>query len=929
MATFTLTTPTDMDALTGKAGDDTYNVNGTVLTVNTDSRWGKNTSATIGPVGNITVSSTLGGEVIFDARNVRLIPYNTGSGNVPAAGATISQGGVSGELIGVWSALNTTPTAAGAAMPASGYIKLKFKTGGDFAAGALTGIGASATGADTVGWLEIVGCDTRTITCARLGKITARGEWFELGTTDGNIGQTFQVPCSGGSASVIPAVEIETGVGTGIYEVWSAIKTTFGWSNTYLGTDQRSMLVQDMGNGQIRIGSDGTNNVGYVPSSGRKVRIPNLFFQGCTLAAKTVDVAPNATITARYEFAVSSSGQIDFDKACFAWYTAFGTAYKTKIYNTFFIDTLILSNHATPFDIYNVAVTSGYVSAVPFDIQNNTPGGVLDKTTIYRYSTSSSKSGWYTNNSFNVTLKNSKMMWVNGYDTAYGMGLTFNLGSNLVVENVTMVGTVLNFGTVTDSTITNIDFCSCIKGTTSATFLAGSSINTSSLCNNITLDGLTFGMGGVITGVQPYNYVISSSNEQNGVYKNVGSIDNFLNVGSDSLVYPNYIINSTGCKDMTYKRIFVNNTRGALLNSANTSYNLTLESVMTNSTAVQSFVVNEMEIKGGRTAPFTSASTGVFGSIWYDFFTSDTLGKVTAVMHEPTEQTASQVEITNGNPQFTAAGTLTAPTVGDQVVWTMPYFALGHTGFDTAQFTNLYTLSHLNYFKIEYQIDTGSGFGSWKNLNFFPGDGTGSTVGGSPVITLNSTTGIQVGDFIRDVTPRMGAGAKVLSVDSSTQVTVDVNSGSSGAISQVRCARVPDEAIDPAIGFKLKLRLTTAYATTNAPIKIEVPTTSTLAAQHNQYPLETIDGTLTLTGLQVGTEVHVYDSADDSEITATEGTAGTTFTYSYSFAAEKTVYITILKEGYQWLRLEGQELTAAGLTVPIFQNIDRTFINPA
>ena len=70
MATFTVTTAQNIDALTGKAGGDTYNINGGTLTIDQDSRYGlnQNTSASL---GNITVSATLGGTVEVDARSVR------------------------------------------------------------------------------------------------------------------------------------------------------------------------------------------------------------------------------------------------------------------------------------------------------------------------------------------------------------------------------------------------------------------------------------------------------------------------------------------------------------------------------------------------------------------------------------------------------------------------------------------------------------------------------------------------------------------------------------------------------------------------------------------------------------------------------------------------------------------------------------------
>ena len=160
MSTFAITTPVNIDSLAGKTGGDTYNINGGYLTIDQDSRYGTNqsTSSTLGPVN---LSATLGGTVEINATLVRLIPYDTGTGNVPASNTTISQGGASGLLIGVYSALNVAPTAAGAAMPAAGYIKIKQWNSIPYAAGALTGIGANATGADVQGWIEIVGDEVK------------------------------------------------------------------------------------------------------------------------------------------------------------------------------------------------------------------------------------------------------------------------------------------------------------------------------------------------------------------------------------------------------------------------------------------------------------------------------------------------------------------------------------------------------------------------------------------------------------------------------------------------------------------------------------------------------------------------------------------------------------------------------------------------
>lgn len=198
MATFTITTAQNIDALTSKAGGDTYNVNGGTLTIDQDSRVGTNqtTSTTLGPM---TLSASLGGTINIDGTDIWLIPYTGGSGNVPAWNTAITDGGSgggTGKLIGVHSALTAASTATGAAMPASGYIRVKQKSG-IYTANALGGITATASDAGRVGWIEIVGDEASTINANRLGQFNITGEWYEIGTTSGSSNQTMQIPNNG------------------------------------------------------------------------------------------------------------------------------------------------------------------------------------------------------------------------------------------------------------------------------------------------------------------------------------------------------------------------------------------------------------------------------------------------------------------------------------------------------------------------------------------------------------------------------------------------------------------------------------------------------------------------------------------------------------------------------------------------------------
>lgn len=121
---------------------DNYQINGGYLTVDSHSRYGVNQNTSAG-LGNIVMSASLGGTIEFISTGIRTIAYNTGTGNVPALDTVISQGGASGKLLGVYSALTAAPTAAGAAMPASGYIMVRQWNSVSYSAGDLTGIAAA------------------------------------------------------------------------------------------------------------------------------------------------------------------------------------------------------------------------------------------------------------------------------------------------------------------------------------------------------------------------------------------------------------------------------------------------------------------------------------------------------------------------------------------------------------------------------------------------------------------------------------------------------------------------------------------------------------------------------------------------------------------------------------------------------------------
>jgi len=108
--------------------------------------------------------------------------------------------------------------------------------------------------------------------------------------------------------------------------------------------------------------------------------------------------------------------------------------------------------------------------------------------------------------------------------------------------------------------------------------------------------------------------------------------------------------------------------------------------------------------RGNKQAGITTGLTSIYGTHWHDMFDSATTGKIRVCMNEPTAPSAAQCQST----------ALKLTVVGDQVTWTMPYLALGHTGLTnlTSVATNI--ANHL----IEFQYDIGGGWnGTWQTAN--------------------------------------------------------------------------------------------------------------------------------------------------------------------------------------------------------------------
>lgn len=862
----TITSNTYLDDGTARTAGETWTFNGGKLTIRTDTRVHANAPASMtGSIGATTGSATLGGGLIIDSSNVRWLAYDTGSGNVPAIGTDITQGGVtSSYLLGVYASLTSAPTAVGAAMPASGFIKFR-EVDGAFSAGALTGIGANATGADVVGWIEVVQRQAVANTVARLNEFTVNPDnttyWFELGTTSGSANQDVQIPTNGGgSGTHVPGIWIETGVGTDEYEFYPALVASI-MSTTNLGTDARSKFVCTAGNGVAKIGHNGTTTVGYVPVAGCKIRVPNVFLRQSTSAGGDANnQAPNATLATRPDFTTTSAGVININGALSDWYHLYAQPFSARHHDFATFDTFNISECASPLDLVNGG--TGMYSSLDVNsllLTSNFFGGNI--------------TDWYGQRG-NAPGSNDHDISINfcigqtltrvhggivGFARSTGYSIYANQSQNLIFDDCYVKNMGIYLNTCKNVSIDGIDYCDRYVGSTNTTG-TNYAVTIQNSSDTVTVRDVTFGLKGTVANVHPYGGIFTFAASSNLKLRECGSRSTVLSGGSSN--NPAYIFNDGGNNsNVQISRVYMQPTRTAPSVTLNSTTGLIVENVLGDFADTVTTASLNTKVRGGSGTNTTTGQSSVYGTHFADGFTSDTLGRLWLALNEPTTTTDDFVTIVSGNPAFTSAGGLSMPTLGDQIIIEMEYFALGHTAFRNVAPT--LTGTNTGNHTIEYQIDVNDGNGYNGTWN-----------------TLNATN-------------------------------------------------LSAETIDPANGFKLKYRITTATAsTTNLLSYIRIDTDSTLVAQSgNLYPLTVANATFSFSGLEVGTEVVLFDNGG-TEIVR-EAIAGTTFEYDYEWNSndgdETGWYALIWKDDKYPILYDNIELTDTSVNVPISQADDLVY----
>lgn len=871
MATITTSTFLDGTGVNRTAGE-VWNIsNNATLTIRTDSRWHDRAPASMtGSLGAITLSSPIGGGVLIDARNVRWMAFDSGTGTVPAIGTTVTQGGVSGYLLGVWSSLTSAPTAVGASMPTTGWLKFREVTGGTYGAGALTGIGANATGPDTTGWIEVVfdnGVQMNNPNVFGGDGYISRGDWFYLDNTNGTPGQIIQAPTNGGGAQTrICAVQVETAPGSNVYEWWNGCFST-PWTTATAGvrpaTDARSRLYQVLDNGQIRFGSDGTTNIGYTPPAGCKVRIPNIFLRVCLTASRASNAASYSSMTSTARF--TGNGKFDFENVLADVGFATTGCFSFRMVNSCFGSRVDVS--ASISSVVLTSVCKGDNRAnwgeSAFNFSGNVGTIQADDISVFAYATGSAP--WQMSASTkNITGSN----WVY-YEIPPSVGSISNMqfnGLNCNINGLKLRGKPLSVSG-TNFNISNYDYIERLAGATTTT---GSSfmLNLGSIYNSV-FNGLSWGNNGQFADCHPRassGVVFISGPSFGNVVRNLGTAESFLDTGATANTRPTSIINVAGGGSLSrptkIQRVFCGAAQGLSINITDTTAeNFVFEQVYTNTSTTGTWPIAQNFSLKAISWPNNQPSSGYAaprGTNFIDFFNSNTTGRIAVFFPAPTPESESFLEYTFGANSGFDNG-LILRNVNDFCIAETPEFIKGHTSFVNSALT--FSGSNQSNHTYEYQINTGEGYGSWKTI-----------------------TG----------------------------------------------ANLASETIDSDVGFKLRIRVTCTTANASNVVRsIFLNTNTTAAAQlKNLYPLDTVP--VTLTNLVPGSEVRAYvgtDPATAVEIAGVES-SGTSFTFNHSNAGQ-VGYIKVFALDYQPVVYNPYTYSINPAELLVQQVFDRNYANPA
>lgn len=737
MANQTITTAVNYDdaAIAGLLNGETITNNGGSLTINSDVRWNQQAAV----FGNVTCSTALGGNIYIDGRDVWELTYTASTGNVPAQtaigtnGVTGGTSGATGELLRVWGTGGLDPVAAGGAMPATGWIKLRSKNG-TFLNGEVVTLPGGATitinGAGRRSWISVVQAEATTITCSGLGAYNITGDWYSLGTTSGATGQTLQYPI----IDYCPAIQIETSAGSGVYEWWTNGGDKWNAATQVIGTDERARFFgQNLTTGVITIAqrTGGSGNCGFLPPTGCAIRIPNVLLSN----ANSTNWATNtykAGTNNRGLLSTINSAIISFDKCAYLWSLTADRAKSVTLTNMSNVGGFACSNVSSSTTITNLG-NAYYANS----------GGVCSITSCNNLSIANSRivntaqgAALNITSCSDITITDSDFeTFPFGTSQTRSTGLTTALNitscANLTLTNVELITGYLQLQSCTDAVVTDTSYADSHFLTTQVSGGIACAIYIVNKCDNIEI--VNFKTWRSVANVHPYNRgIYSQFGCTNITTRNIGTSAAPYNGGTSNSLQ--WIVWYDQVTNGNMRRIYTTNVTSVPVIAVN-CYNIRAENIYLPYARQFNSSASNALIRGWGSTYLISSQPACVGWHWFDCFDSATTGKIIAVPNAPTAFSTDQIVTSfTGNSNFTGAGTVTLKNVNDYCEWIHTYFVLGHTAFQNT--APVITATNSGNHSFTFQYDTGSGWnGTYLTLNAANLSGIGA---------ISPTTGVKL-----------------------------------------------------------------------------------------------------------------------------------------------------------------------------------------
>jgi len=642
---------------------------------------------------------------------------------------------------------------------------------------------------------------------------------------------------------------------------------------------------------------DANYNIGLKPPSGCRVRIPNVILSSAALSDWNRNTL-NTTLITRYDFA-ASGGAINISNASCNWYASFfSTPSFVTLENSSFGVQISLNNVSGTTTITNCAVgPSRSMRFVALSVSNCVSGGTITDSRFARHFQEDRAVLFSTSKNF--TMTNCRMDSFSNTLGTTARANYFNVSAltteNLVFDNCATVGAGFDMTVANNTTLRNIQYADVCVGTTPVLNIVGITFTTS---NNITLDG--FSAFGNIANVNPYSAIIATLTFcTNTTVKNIGSPTAPYDCGTISPT-GNLVQIASASNDITMRRVYAQNVRAAAISTQNTNARIRAYNVWGDAADSQVMLANDVIAQGCRWTNPGTVQTTVYGTHWEDAFVSTTDGRLMILGNEPIATTTGQCSGSFGvGSGFTSGGSVSLRNITDTVTWTMPYFALGHTGiakFTSGVFTNPWfvTGTNVQFLEFDYQIDTGTGFSAWKFL-LNQGRRAAGGASGTNTVTLTTSERVamlrqpQIGDYVQSGSNRLPHGTTITNVVGDVLTLSNNFASSMGTNEPVLIWKdIADETISSTDGYKLKVRVKVNTANSgNLFSFLRIPFDTTSVAQQVQYPLPTTQNIGSVINIRAGSRIRVYNVTTATEI-ANEVVPGTTWSYPYDEGTDFT-----------------------------------------